>query len=239
MKRREISCIRAWVALAAISPLALPLPAATLTGTLQTTTHKLLRASVTIHDLSTPRTTGQTAFDRRFASLPDGTFSLTGVPPGKYEFCVESPQENVLDPCLWTPGGAPSFTIPEGAAAFPIALTVETGYMLRVRVNDPDSLLPASKSGVSGDLLLLQVMTQSPGPYSRALNLNLLASTPGGRDHYLIVPWERPLMLVARSSSLALVDEHNVRIPNDLHRIPLIVRAGSTLPIITLGVGRR
>jgi hypothetical protein len=69
-------------------------------GQLSLATGRPIRASLSIHDLSTPRTTGHKPYDHQSASKADGTFSLTGVPAGKYRICVDAPQENVLDPCL-------------------------------------------------------------------------------------------------------------------------------------------
>src|SRR5665213_2115631 len=114
-----------------------PLLAVTISGTVKTTTGKLIVAAITIHDLSTARVAGQAPYDHQFASKADGTFTLSGVPPGKYEFCVDAPQAQVLDPCIWTPAGAPTLTVAATAAVTKYAITVDTGYLLQLRVNDP------------------------------------------------------------------------------------------------------
>ena len=76
---------------------------ATISGTIKTTAGKPIRAALTIHDVSTARTQGHTPFDRQFASKTDGSFTISGVPAGKYQICVDAPQENVLDPCDLAP----------------------------------------------------------------------------------------------------------------------------------------
>jgi hypothetical protein len=209
------------------------LPAATISGTLKTTAGKPIRAALTIHDLSTARTSTQTPFDHQFATKSDGTFSLTNIPAGKYEFCVEAPQENVLDPCIWTPGGAPAFTVAAASSAIVNhAITVDIGYNLQLRVNDPASLVPVTKSGVSGDVLSLKVITAA----NRVLNFRLLSSDSQGRNHYLLIPFNQTLFVVTQSSSLALSSGATVNAPGTAQRIPVRVPLGGTWPVITLGV---
>jgi hypothetical protein len=62
--------------------------AATLSGVVNVSPGHGIRASLSIHDLSTPRTAGHKPYDHQFASKADGSFSLTGVPAGKYRICV-------------------------------------------------------------------------------------------------------------------------------------------------------
>jgi hypothetical protein len=214
--------------------LCVPLAAATISGTLKTTAGKPIRAAITIHDLSTPRTPGQSAFDRQFASKSDGTFSLGGIPAGKYEFCVEAPQENALDPCLWTPGGAPTLTVAASDTIANHALTVDTGYMLNLRVNDTSAILPPSKSGVLGSVLSLKIVTGS----NRVINFRLLSTDAQGRNHYILIPWNQALTLVPESSSQALFNAANTRITNDSLRIPVRVPKGGSWPTVTINVGQ-
>jgi hypothetical protein len=221
------------ILIVAASTLCTPLPGATISGTLKTTAGKPIRAALTIHDLSTARTSTQTPYDHQFATKSDGTFSLPNVPAGKYEFCVEAPQENVLDPCIWTPGGAPAFTV--AAASSAIAnhtITVDTGYNLQLRVNDPAALVPVTKSGVSGDVLSLKVITAA----NRVLNFRLLSTDSQGRNHYLLIPFNQTLFVVTQSSALTLSSGAGIAAPTIAQRIPVRVPLGGTWPVITLGI---
>jgi hypothetical protein len=210
----------------------LPLPAATISGTLRSTADKPIRTAITIHDLSTARTAGQAPFDRQFATKSDGTFTLANIPAGKYEFCVEAPQENVLDPCIWNPAGAPTITVGAADNIVNHSITVTTGYMLNLRVNDPGTLLPTTKSGISGDTLSLKVITAA----NRVLNFRLLSADSRGRDHYLLIPYNQALMVVTGSTSLALANGQNTPIANSSQRFPVLVPQGGSLPPITVNI---
>jgi hypothetical protein len=185
--------------------------AATISGTVQISASKPIRASLTIHDLST------------------GTYSLSGVPAGKYEVCVDAPQENVLDPCIRTPGGAPTITV--GASDISNhSIAVATGYLLSLRVNDPTAVLP--KSGATGSALSLKVITAG----NRVINFRLLSTDSQGRNQYVLIPFNQAVMLVTESSSLTLSDGQNNPLPNNSQRYPVRVPVGGSWPAITVNV---
>ena len=145
---------------------------------------------------------------------------------------MEAPQENALDPCLWTPGGAPTLTIGASDAVANHAITVDTGYKLSLRVNDPAALLPTSKSGVVGNALSLKIVTSR----NRVLNFRLLSTDSQGRNQYLVVPWNQAMLLVTESASLALSNAQNAAIANNSQRIPIRVPLGGSWPTITINV---
>jgi hypothetical protein len=212
--------------------LCIDLFATSFSGTVKTNAGKPIRAAMTIHDLSTARAPGQLPFDLEFATKPDGTFTLANIPAGKYEFCVEAPQENILDPCIWNPAGAPTITVGAADNIANYAITVTTGYMLNIRVNDPGTLLPTTKSGISGDTLSLKVITAA----NRVLNFRLLSADSQGRNHYLLIPYNQALMVVTESKSLALTNGQNAPIVNSSQRLPILVPQGGSLPPITVNI---
>jgi hypothetical protein len=110
--------------------------ASTVSGNIQTPAGKPIRAAITLHDLSTSRVVGQTPFDHQFASKGDGSFSLASVPAGKYEICVEAPQENVVDPCVWSLLPQ-TVTVSGSAPVTGVAVQVQTGYRLQIRSTTP------------------------------------------------------------------------------------------------------
>jgi hypothetical protein len=132
--------------------------AAVVSGTVSVVSGRGIRASLSIHDLSTPRTAGHKPYDHQFASKADGTFSLTGVPAGKYRICVDAPQENVLDPCLWS-DTQQTWTVADSDNLTKLAIKVPTGTQLKVHVNDPQGALPQTKGGVHGEALSMVVVT--------------------------------------------------------------------------------
>lgn len=169
--------------------------AGTITGALTTNGGSRIAAILTLHDLSTPRTVGSTPFDRQFSSRSDGTFSIPNVPPGQYEICVDAPKAAALDPCEWTPGGAPRITV-KGAAASSllpvrVQIKVETGYMLQVHLNDPQQTLTSTLGGAGGNSVLLRLV----GMDSRLHNFRLLSASATGQDRFIVMPYNSPVML--------------------------------------------
>jgi hypothetical protein len=209
-----------------------------ISGAVHTVAGKPLPASVTLHDLSTPRVAGQTPFDRRFGSKSDGSFLLTGVPQGRYEICVEAPQEAVLDPCLWGQSGrppAPIVTVTDGGSVSGLDVPVETGAVLRVRVNDRDGLLPRTRTGADPKALSLAVITNA----GRYLNLRMLSGDDSGQEHFLVVPFDESVTLHVQSSLHALSDENHAPYTGNSKEVPIRVSRGSVLAEVVVNVERR
>ena len=212
----------------------LPAGCATLSGTIIVPLNRGIRASLTIHDLSTPRTPGHKAFDRQFASKANGTFSITGVPAGKYRICVDAPNENALDPCVWSTT-QPTWTVTDTSNLTNVNIPVAVGTQIKVHVNDPQNALPQTKGGVHGNALSMTVVTGR----SRHHSLRLLSASPGSSDHYLIVPFGEPVVLNTQSVSLALSDEKGKRVEGDSQQVPLRVPAGGSAPAVIVNVSKR
>jgi hypothetical protein len=195
---------------------------------------KGIRTALTVHDLSTSRVSGQSPFDRQFSSKADGTFSIPDIPAGKYEICVDAPQENVLDPCLWslTPSAV---TVPASGSVSGLQIEVNTGYMLRVHVKDPQAALQPTKGGIGGDELAIHVSA----PNGRYVNFRALSLAPSEREHYLLVPFGQTLTLTISSSTLALSDGNSKRFSGDSLTVPLRIAKGGSWPEITVGVAKR
>ena len=209
------------------------LTGATISGSLATTAGKPIRAAITLHDLSTSRTVGQAPFDHQYASKSDGSFSLTGVPAGKYEICVEAPPDNVLDPCVWSPS-RPTITVAAGDAVTGLKVTVQTGSVVQIRANDPQALVAGSLGGVAGNALSLMVITRG----NRYVNFRLLGKDATGSSHYLVVPFNEPMMLVTASTQFALSDANGKAIPGGSQKVPILVPAGGSLPPVTVNIGK-
>lgn len=208
--------------------------AATLSGTLTLPTNKGIRATLTVHDLSTPRTLGSQPFDRQFASKPDGTFSLTGVPAGKYRICVDAPNDNVLDPCLWS-NTQQTWTVDANTNLTGLTIKVEVGTRLTVHVDDPERKLPESKGGSKGSDLSMVVMTNR----KRYHPLREASSSPNGSDHFAIVPFNESLTLITESTTLALKDKNGNRVSGDSQKTPVRVEHGKAPEPVTVSVGKR
>jgi hypothetical protein len=191
-------------------------------------------ASLTIHDLSTPRIAGNKAFDRQFASKRDGAFSLSGVPAGKFRICVDAPQENVLDPCLWSTDEQ-TFTVTDGVPLTNLNITVQVGTKIRVHVNDPQDALPKEKGGVRGDALTMVVQTSD----RRYHNLRQVSSGPSGSDHYLVVPFDQTVTLVTESTTVALKDQDGKRVSGDSKKTPIRVSAGKSAAPVVVNVEKK
>ena len=235
----DIGLIRTLVVVVALIVTCLasdPVSAATVSGTVTIPGGHGVRASLTIHDLSTPRTAGQKPFDHQFASKADGTFSLSGVPAGTYRICVDAPQANVLDPCLWS-ATQQTWTVTASQAVTGVAIAVQTGAMLRVHVNDPQAALPQAQGGIHGNALTIAVETDR----KQHLNLRQLpaasaVASASGFDDYLIVPFDETLTLVTESASVALSDQNGKALKGNAQTIAVHIPSGGSLAPVVLNV---
>lgn len=208
--------------------------AATISGNVTIAGEKPIRAALTLHDLSTRREAGHLPFDRRFASHTDGSFSIAGVPAGRYEVCVDAPAEDVLDPCDWS-DSAPSVAVADGDAVTGFAVSVAVGTKFRVRVSDPDGLLSGSPRPAA-DVLLMSIISRQ----SRVHPMRVLSAGDLEREFYAIVPIGEDVTFVGESRTQELRDGiSNRRLPDDAHRVPFRAAAGSPPAPVSLSIHRR
>jgi hypothetical protein len=206
--------------------------AASIAGTVTAADGTPVDAALTLHDISTVRTVGAQVFDHQFASRRDGAFSLSGIPAATYEICVDAPHLQVLDPCRWG-GSAAKIKLAAGSAVTGFHLTVHRGFLLRVKVNDPGRVLPAPVGGIAGSALRMAVQT----PLGRYENLRLQGVDATGRNHYLVIPYDSPLLLTAVvGTGLGLSNANGESYANGSAQIPILVLAGGSYPVVTFNV---
>lgn len=204
---------------------------ASLSGTVSATDGKAVRASVYIHDIGTFRVRGASAFDRMLASKADGTFSIASIPAGTYEICVDSPQELVVDPCVWSK--APQIMLKATDSVTGFKVVVARGHMTQIRVNS--TVLPDPKGGPLGNSL--QMTVSAPG--SKIHSFRLLSSDAAGQNHFVVMPFGKPATVVVSSGDFAVKDSSGNRAKNDVMRVPVYVPAGKVLAPVVVNVEKR
>ena len=107
----------------------------------------------------------------------DGSFVMTGLPTGEYYLCALGSRPGELNSCDWDNEPAP-VSIRPGEQVQNVVLTIRSGAVIRIRVDDP-----AGKLGNDSDFIA-GFMADS-GHYTRAVS----ASTSGtGREYVVTVP---------------------------------------------------
>ncbi len=110
--------------------------------------------------------------------------------------------QRFVDSCLWQDRNSVYVPLSPGQILQNVAVPLQNGYPLDIRVNDPSSLLPAPIGNVAGNSLAIQVI----GPSGLAQPVPIASRNATGRDHILVVPYSTPLQLLVHSSSFALKD---------------------------------
>src|ERR1017187_7041399 len=75
------------------------------------------------------------SFNTMVTTGSDGTFSVGGVPNGKFAVCPTAPKTALLPPCMW--GSEIVATVANGQAVIMPAIKLKPGVDFYVRVNDP------------------------------------------------------------------------------------------------------
>ncbi len=165
------------------------------------------------------------------ASKGDGTFAISSIPAGTYEFCVDSPQELVVDPCVWSKAQQVLLKSTDSVAGY--KLTVTRGQIAQVRVNS--TVLPDPKNTPPGNSLRMTV--SAPG--SKIHSFRLLSSDALGQNHFVVMPVGRAATVTISSGILAVKDSTGNRARNDVLRVPVYVPPGKVLPPVVVNVGSR
>lgn len=129
-----------------------------------------------------------------------GDFLVPGLPAGNYGLCASVPSSPYLDPCIWQQGVEAAVSA-GGATIRTLVLT--KGVYLKVRVNDPEGLLPRTVDGIWTPRKLLVGVTYANGAYQGAENTGADAA---GRDYQMTIPAGLPFSLRVFSLDVALAD---------------------------------
>lgn len=150
----------------------------------------------------------------------DGGFAVPNLPAGDYLLCAEVPSAAYLNPCKWS--ASPSVTLGSGAVQRP-ALVLQKGVFLKVKVNDPQGLLPTVKNDPShADNLIVGVIFGN-GAFLAA---DLTRADRGGREYQMAIPTGAPLRLWIFSRHVTLTDTAGSTVDNSGGRIPFQAIAG-------------
>lgn len=117
-----------------------------------------------------------------------GSFSAAGVPTGHYKLCA-APPDGSLDTCLWS--GPVDVVLAPGSSSAGGNLRLRRGAVVRIRLNDPQSLLPTVQTAYVEKGVVAGVMTAT-GAFRPA---RLRSRDAGGTDLVMTVPFDTPLRL--------------------------------------------
>ncbi len=88
------------------------------------------------------------AFVQRAFASSDGSFRFAKLPRGSYFLCAQAPsigprEDPFLDTCALQSVSSHRVTVSPGQTRTGALVTLERGYLLTIRVNDPGKLLPS------------------------------------------------------------------------------------------------
>jgi hypothetical protein len=128
-----------------------------------------------------------------------GAYSFTGLEPGQYLVCVQTPGGPNLDPCQWSK--PTPITVSSGATTTNQATTAAKGALIEVRINDPQRLMDTGKGSSAGDMIVGIVL-----PRALFLPMRLASSDATGRTYDAAIPTGTPVRVQIHSTHLQIAD---------------------------------
>jgi hypothetical protein len=154
------------------------------------------------------RTMPASSTRRTAKSAADGSFQLQNLPGGTYSICVKPADDGYLDPCEWTPT-AVNITVAAGQQSSGNALTVPSGSVMKIRIEDTSQLLfQKTKTGFVPDLLVGVF-----GPNGLFYPAHVTNRDIRGLSLQLTIPFDTPLALSVASRAAKLADASGGALP--------------------------
>lgn len=187
---RLIRLIVAALVLACTALAQTPGATASMSGRVLSEEGRTLRATVT---LSFAAARGYPAPPWRTLTGTNGTFTFSRLPAGSYVLCAQvaateaAPANSpYVDTCVW-PSAQPPITLAAGQQVAGIVFTATKGALLKLRVADPDHVLPqAAANGPTPLEPELQLILKGPdGLYRHA---RYVSSDSVGRTYQTTIP---------------------------------------------------
>lgn len=183
--------------------------------------------------MRTPRVApGESRINSMTTTDAGGSFFITGLPAGRYRFCVDFPASGFLNPC---DAGTPLVVILSDNQAFTGGvISLIKGAVITIRVNDPLLLLPATEDAISAPHVVVGVQSNTGAFHAAAM----MSRDASGRTFATAVPYAIPLRVLAFSRVARIVDQTGLAL-TEIGGIPLQVASGTANQTITLTVASK
>jgi hypothetical protein len=142
---------------------------------------------------------------RQTSTSNSGAFQFTDLKPGMYVVCAQPAKPSgaaLMDTCLWQDNATMKIALAPGQVRGGVAVPLQHGYTLKVRVNDPHGLLTAAAGPIAGNALSLHIF----GPSGVPQQIPITAQDASGRDHAIVIPYGVAHKVVVHSSMFELKD---------------------------------
>jgi hypothetical protein len=144
----------------------------------------------------------------RVVTDAQGKFSVDVPDTATYTVCVSSWNNQLLNSCEWSLP-ASLVKIAAGQQAASITITLQTGIVLRIRLDDPKSLLPTASAiadgTVSGAAPSVRFgLFTSDGRYHAAIQVS---SDSLGQNHQIVVPLNVSFSFSIQANGVQVLDQ--------------------------------
>ena len=171
----------------------------------------------------------------RTATKLDGSFTLTNLTAGTHALCAQVPttiyaanEDRFVDTCVWQDPASPRVAVTAGQAVTGVAVVLQRGHLVQVRLNDPAAVLSSVKGG-TGD-----VFVHIAGPSGLVRFVPIASTDHGGRTHEIVIPYSQQHKLWVESTKLNLV---NAALGAALSGpIPIFAALGATPSVYTVNI---
>jgi hypothetical protein len=148
-----------------------------------------------------------------------GAFELDNLPAGTFGLCVQKPDLQLLNPCLWSDTRVTA-AVNSGQTTSGISLVVEKGVRISIRLADDQKLLKAASHE---DILIGTGHGTSP-----FIPAQLSSKDDSGKTFSLLIPTGRAVQLSVFSAMFALGDEKGVAFGANNGKLSVLIPKGAS-----------